>query len=42
MPEAWAGGRGQMGCDSDIDLLVIKGGIASRQTLAQQMYVHTS
>ena len=27
--------RGQMGPDSDIDLLVIKGGIASRRTLAQ-------
>ena len=26
--------RGQMGPDSDIDLLVIKGGIASRRTLA--------
>ena len=32
--------RGQMGPDSDIDLLVIKGGIASRRTLAQQIYVH--
>ena len=32
--------RGQMGADSDIDLLVIKGGIASRRTLAQQIYVH--
>ena len=32
--------RGQMGPDSDIDLLVIKGGIASRRTLAQQIYLH--
>ena len=32
--------RGQMGPDSDIDLLVIKGGITSRRTLAQQIYVH--
>ena len=32
--------RGQMGPDSDIDLLVIKGGIASRRLLAQQIYVH--
>ena len=28
---------GQMGPDSDIDLLVIKGGIASRRTLAQRL-----
>jgi len=32
--------RGQMGPDSDIDLLVIKAGIASRRTLAQQIYLH--
>ena len=32
--------RGRMGPDRDIDLLVIKGGIASRRTLAQQIYVH--
>jgi predicted nucleotidyltransferase len=32
--------RGQMGPDSDIDLLVIKGGIASRRALAQQIYLH--
>ena len=32
--------RGQMGPDSDIDLLVIKGGITSRRTLVQQIYLH--
>ena len=32
--------RGQTGPDSDIDVLVIKSGIASRRTLAQQIYLH--
>jgi predicted nucleotidyltransferase len=32
--------RGEMGPDSDIDLLVVKSGVASRLHLAQAIYLH--
>jgi len=30
--------RGQMGADSDLDLLVVKSGVSHRRRLAQQIY----